>query len=99
MEQVTPVHDLYKAGLLCVKELPTTNTPLILLLILLLYYKTLNGIGLKYISDLPQSYEPTTPLRSSGTGLLTESKVHCTVAALQGLFSGFVIFYLILSSI
>ncbi len=34
--------------------------------ILLLVYKALNGLGPKYITDLPQNYEPSRPLRSSG---------------------------------
>ena len=39
--------------------------------ILLLVYKALNGLGPKYISDLLIPYEPSRPLRSSGTGLLS----------------------------
>ncbi|XP_057686102.1 uncharacterized protein avpr2aa isoform X3 [Corythoichthys intestinalis] len=38
--------------------------------ILLLIYKTLNGLGPKYMLDLLDSYETSRPLRSSGTGLL-----------------------------
>ncbi|XP_076578637.1 LOW QUALITY PROTEIN: uncharacterized protein LOC143315073 [Chaetodon auriga] len=38
--------------------------------ILLLVYKALNGLGLKYILDLLTPYEVSRPLRSSGTGLL-----------------------------
>lgn len=38
--------------------------------ILLLVYKTLNGLGPKYMLDLLESYETSRPLRSSGTGLL-----------------------------
>lgn len=35
------------------------------LIILLLVYKALNGLGLKYISELPVHYEPSRPLGSS----------------------------------
>ena len=38
--------------------------------ILLIVYKSLNGLGPRYISDLLLHYEPSRPLRSSGTGLL-----------------------------
>ena len=43
--------------------------------ILLLVYKALNGLGPKYITDLLTNYEPSRPLRSSGTGLLTVPRV------------------------
>ncbi|KAK9522346.1 hypothetical protein VZT92_018819 [Zoarces viviparus] len=43
--------------------------------ILLLVYKALNGLGPKYISDLLLPYEPSRPLRSSGTGLLSVPRV------------------------
>lgn len=43
--------------------------------ILLLVYKALNGLGPKYICDLLINYEPSRPLRSSGTGLLTVPRV------------------------
>ena len=43
--------------------------------ILLLVYKALNGLGPKYISDLLIRYEPSRPLRSSGTGLLFVPRV------------------------
>ena len=39
--------------------------------ILLYVYKALNGLGPKYISDLLLHYEPSRPLRSSGSGLLS----------------------------
>ena len=39
--------------------------------ILLLVYKALNGFGLQYISDLLLHYEPSRPLWSSSTGLLS----------------------------
>ncbi len=42
---------------------------------LLLVYKALNGLGPKNISDLLPRYEPPRPLRSSGTGLLTDPRV------------------------
>ena len=38
--------------------------------ILLIVYKSLNGPGPKYLSELLQHYEPSRSLRSSGTGLL-----------------------------
>ena len=43
--------------------------------ILLLVYKALNGLGPKYISDLLVRYEPSRPLRSSGTALLFVPRV------------------------
>ena len=43
--------------------------------ILLLVYKSLNGLGPKYISDLLLHYDPPRPLRSSGTGLLVVPRV------------------------
>ena len=43
--------------------------------ILLLVFKALNGLGPKYISDLLIRYEPSRPLRSSGTGLLSVPRV------------------------
>ncbi|XP_068573506.1 uncharacterized protein, partial [Cebidichthys violaceus] len=43
--------------------------------ILLLVYKALNGLGPKYISNLLLPYEPSRPLRSSGTGLLSVPRV------------------------
>ena len=43
--------------------------------ILLLVYKALNGLGPKYISDLLLHYEPSRPLRSSGSGLLSVPRV------------------------
>ncbi len=39
--------------------------------ILLLAYKALQGLGPSYITDLLQNYEPSGPLRSSGTDLLS----------------------------
>ncbi|KAF7662460.1 hypothetical protein LDENG_00235220, partial [Lucifuga dentata] len=43
--------------------------------ILLLVYKALNGLGTRYISDLLLCYEPSKPLRLSGSGLLTVPRV------------------------
>ena len=43
--------------------------------ILLLDYKALNGFGPKYISDLLPHYEPSRPLRLSGTGLLSVPRI------------------------
>ena len=43
--------------------------------ILLLVFKSLNGLGPKYISDLLPYYESSRSLRSSGTGLLTVPRV------------------------
>ncbi len=42
--------------------------------IILLVYEALNGLGLKYITDLLQNYEPFRPLRSSGTSLLSVTR-------------------------
>ena len=39
--------------------------------IMLIVYKSLNSSGPKYISELLLHYQPSRPLRSSGTGLLT----------------------------
>ena len=39
--------------------------------IILLVYKTLNGLGPKYLLDLLTPYQPSRTLRSSGKGLLT----------------------------
>ena len=43
--------------------------------ILLLVYKSLNGLGPKYISELLPRYEPSRPLRSSGSGLLIVPRI------------------------
>lgn len=43
--------------------------------ILLLLYKSLNGLTPSYLSDLLLPYEPARPLRSTGTGLLTVPRV------------------------
>ena len=43
--------------------------------ILILVYEVLNALGPKHISDLLLCYEPSRPLRSSGTGLLTVPRV------------------------
>ncbi|KAF7665557.1 hypothetical protein LDENG_00137930, partial [Lucifuga dentata] len=43
--------------------------------VLLLAYKSLNGSGPTYISDLLRQYEPSRSLRSAGTGLLVVPKV------------------------
>ena len=43
--------------------------------ILLLVYKAPNGLGPKHISDLLLWYEPSRPLRSSGTGLFSVPRV------------------------
>ncbi|XP_037631145.1 uncharacterized protein LOC119491325, partial [Sebastes umbrosus] len=53
--------------------------------ILLLVYKALNGLGPKYISDLLLCYEPSRPLRSSGSGLLSVPRVRTKHA--EGAFS------------
>ena len=39
--------------------------------VLMLVYKALNGLGPKYISDLLTQYEPSRPLRSSGSSFLS----------------------------
>ena len=41
----------------------------------MLVYKALNGFGPKYISVLLPCYEPSRPLRVSGTGLLSVPRV------------------------
>ena len=43
--------------------------------ILLTVYKSLNGLGPKYISDLLLHYIPPRPLRSSGTSLLVVPRI------------------------
>ena len=43
--------------------------------ILLLVYKALNGFWTKYISDLLPRYQPSRPLRSSGTRLVSVPRV------------------------
>ena len=43
--------------------------------VLMLVYKALNGLGPKYISDLLTQYEPSRPLRSSGSGFLSVPRV------------------------
>ncbi|KAF7649923.1 hypothetical protein LDENG_00133860, partial [Lucifuga dentata] len=43
--------------------------------ILLLVYKTLHGSGPKYVSDMILQYEPSRPLRSSGSALLSVLRV------------------------
>ena len=43
--------------------------------ILLLVYKSLNGLAPIYISELLPHYEPSRPLRSSGTGLLAVPRI------------------------
>ena len=43
--------------------------------ILLLVYKSLNGLGPKYIRDLLLPYQPSRPLRSSGSGLLCVPRI------------------------
>lgn len=42
---------------------------------LLLFYKTLDGLGPKYISDLLHHHETLRPLRSSGSNLLSVIRV------------------------
>ena len=44
--------------------------------ILLLVYKALNKLGLKYISDLVWYHEPSRSLRSSGKGLLSVLRIN-----------------------
>ena len=43
--------------------------------VLLIVYKSLNGLGPKYISDLLLHYIPARPLRSAGTSLLNTPRV------------------------
>jgi len=43
--------------------------------VLLLVFKSRNGLGPKYINDLLHNYEPSRSLRSSGTGLLSVLRV------------------------
>ena len=43
--------------------------------VLLIVYKSLNGLGPKYISDLLLPYIPARPLRSAGTSLLNTPRV------------------------
>ena len=43
--------------------------------VLLLFFKALNGLGPTYINELLQKYEPSRTLRSSGTGLLSATRV------------------------
>ena len=43
--------------------------------VLLLVFKSLNGLGPKYINNLLHNYEPSRSLRSSGTGLLSVPRV------------------------
>ena len=43
--------------------------------VLMLVYKALNGLGPKYIIDLLTHYEPSRPLRSSGSGFLSVPRV------------------------
>ncbi len=44
--------------------------------VLLLVYKSLNGIGPKYMSDMLTEYKPNTPLRSLGSSQLEIPRVH-----------------------
>ncbi|XP_068997425.1 uncharacterized protein [Embiotoca jacksoni] len=66
MDHITPV-------LISLHWLPVQQR--IYFKILLLVYEALNGLGPKYICDLLQPYEPSRPLRSSGTGLLSVTRV------------------------
>ena len=43
--------------------------------VLLIVYKSLNGLGPKYMSDLLSPYTPARPLRSAGTSLLITPRV------------------------
>ncbi len=43
---------------------------------LLLVYKSLNGLGPKYIADILTEYKPNRPLRSLGSSQLEISRVH-----------------------
>ena len=43
--------------------------------VLLLVFKSLHGLGPKYIDELLHNYEPSRCLRSSGTGLLSAPRV------------------------
>ena len=43
--------------------------------ILLLVFKSLNGLGPRYINDLLHNYEPSRSLRSSGSGLLSVPRI------------------------
>ena len=43
--------------------------------VLLLVYKSLNGLGPSYIADLLPRYEPARSLRSAGSGLLVVPKI------------------------
>ncbi len=44
--------------------------------VLLLVYKSLNGLGLKYMSDMLTEYKPNRPLRSLGSSQLEIPRVH-----------------------
>ncbi len=44
--------------------------------VLLLIYKSLNGLGPKYISDMLTEYKPNRPLRSVGSSQLEIPRVH-----------------------
>ncbi len=47
-----------------------------LLSVLLLVYKSLNGIGPKYMADMLTEYKPNRPLRSLGSNQLEIPRVH-----------------------
>ncbi|KAI2658077.1 Tyrosine decarboxylase 2 [Labeo rohita] len=44
--------------------------------VLLLIYKSLNGLGPKYIADMLPEYKPNRPLRSLGSSQLEIPRVH-----------------------
>ncbi len=44
--------------------------------VLLLVYKSLNGLGSKYIADMLTEYKPNKPLRSVGSSQLEIPRVH-----------------------
>ncbi len=44
--------------------------------VLLLVYKSLNGLGPKYIADILTEYKPNRPLRSVGSSQLEIPRVH-----------------------
>ncbi len=44
--------------------------------VLLLVYKSLNGLGPKYIADMLTEYKPNRPLRSVGSSKLEIPRVH-----------------------
>ncbi len=46
------------------------------LTVLLLVYKSLNGLGPKYIADMLTEYKPNRPLRSLGSSPLETPRVH-----------------------